>query len=73
MPRDATPRTRSYTSALRTEQARLTRQRIIDAARELFVARGYARTTVADIARAADGSPETVYALFDGKYGLLRA
>ena len=38
-----------------------TRTRIVDAARDLFVEQGYARTTIADIARAADVAPQTVY------------
>ena len=41
-----------------------TRTRIIDAARDLFVEQGYARTTIADIARAADVAPQTVYWAF---------
>jgi AcrR family transcriptional regulator len=49
-----------------------TRSRIVDAARDLFVEQGYARTTIADIARAADVAPQTVYWAFGSKAGLVR-
>ena len=49
-----------------------TRARIVDAARDLFVEQGYARTTIADIARAADVAPQTVYWAFGSKAGLVR-
>ncbi len=49
-----------------------TRTRIVDAARDLFVEQGYARTTIADIARAADVAPQTVYWAFGSKAGLVR-
>lgn len=63
--------TRRYSSALRSEQADLTRQRIIDAAATLFIHRGYTATTIAEVARTANISAETVYAVFDGKRGIL--
>ena len=53
---------RVYRSALRTEQAQRTRAAILDAAAGRFVERGYARTTMRDIARAADVSVQTVFA-----------
>jgi AcrR family transcriptional regulator len=63
---------RSYDSTWRQEQARETRQRIIQAAHDLFVREGYGRTTIVDIARAAGVSVETVYAAFRNKHTLLR-
>lgn len=63
---------RQYNSARRAEQAAETRRRIIAAARELFVAQGYGRTTIADIAEAAGVSAESVYAGFKNKATLLR-
>jgi AcrR family transcriptional regulator len=63
---------RRYTSTRRDEQARETRLRIIRAARELFVTRGYGRATLAEIARAAGVATETVYAAFGNKATLLR-
>ncbi len=45
---------------------------MIDAARDLFLEQGYARTTIADVARAADVAPQTVYWAFGSKAGLVR-
>lgn len=56
----------------RSEYAQLTRRAILDAARELFVAKGYFATRVEDIARTARVAPATVYAVGGGKHGLLR-
>ena len=63
---------RQYDSTRRQEQAAHTRERIIDAARELFVANGYGRTTIAEIASSAGVAVETVYAAFRNKPALLR-
>jgi len=51
---------RAYTSALRTEQAARTRRLIVEAAAELFVSAGYARTTIKEIALHAGVAPDTV-------------
>lgn len=64
---------RRYDSPLRREQARLTRKRVISAARDLFVEDGYATTTIARVAVAASVSQDTVYSAFGGKSGLLTA
>ena len=53
---------RKYRSPLRQEQAQRTRTAILDAATELFVAKGYGATTMKDIAAAAEVSVESVYA-----------
>jgi len=66
------PVKRRYTSVRRDEQARETRLRIIRAARELFVTKGYGRTTLAEVAREAGVAVETVYAAFGNKATLLR-
>ena len=63
---------RPYTSTRRQAQAGETRLRIIRAADQLFVAQGYGRTTIAEIAAAAGASVETVYAAFRNKPTLLR-
>ena len=63
---------RRYSSGRRDEQARETRLRIIRAARELFVTKGYGRTTLVEIAREAGVAVETVYAAFGNKATLLR-
>ena len=64
-------RPRQYSSALREEQAARTRSRILDAAGELFLQRGYARTTVQDVADRAGVARDTVHATFGGKAKLL--
>ncbi len=64
---------RRYDSPVRRAQARDTRRRIIGAAGELFVERGYVATTVADIAQAAEVAQQTVYATFGTKRDILRA
>lgn len=62
---------RAYDSSRRQEQARLTRQHIIDVATELFVERGYAATSIGAIARGAGVAPQTVHAIFGTKAALL--
>jgi AcrR family transcriptional regulator len=68
---DVKPPRRAYHSPLRADQAQRTRRRILESARELFVERGYARTTVAAVAANAGVSPETIYLTLGGKRGLL--
>jgi len=63
---------RPYNSTRRQEQAGETRRRILDAARDLFVSKGYGRTTIAEIASMAGVAVETVYAAFRNKPTLLR-
>ncbi|HVV20710.1 MAG TPA: helix-turn-helix domain-containing protein [Pseudonocardiaceae bacterium] len=65
------PVTRPYRSPRRAEDAATTRADILTAARDLFAERGYARVTVADIARAAGTAVKTVYASAGGKAGIL--
>jgi AcrR family transcriptional regulator len=62
---------RQYDSSRRREQARQTRRAVVAAAHDLFVSQGYGRTTIADVARAAGVSPETIYASFKNKANLL--
>jgi TetR/AcrR family transcriptional regulator of autoinduction and epiphytic fitness len=63
---------RPYSSAKREAQARETRRSILAAAHELFVATGYAATTIQAIADRADVAVQTVYAVFGNKRELLR-
>jgi AcrR family transcriptional regulator len=63
---------RPYNATGRRAQARATRERILETARELFVARGYARVSVADVAAAAGVSTPTVFAGFRSKANLLK-
>jgi AcrR family transcriptional regulator len=64
---------RRYDSPLRRAQAAGTRQRILEAAAELFDAQGYGRTTVRQIADAAGVAADTVYATFGAKARVLTA
>jgi TetR/AcrR family transcriptional regulator of autoinduction and epiphytic fitness len=62
---------RRYVSPRRQEQARLTRQAILEAAAKLFVDPGYAATPLTAIAAEADVAIQTVYAVFGNKRQLL--
>ena len=62
---------RPYHSLARERQAEESRQRILDAARSLFLQKGYAGTTVDAIAEGAGLSPKTVNAVFGSKIGVL--
>jgi AcrR family transcriptional regulator len=62
---------RSYDSSRRRAQAEENRSAIVRAARDLFIAQGYGRTTIADIADSAGMSVETIYAAFGNKPALL--
>lgn len=66
-------KSRRYDNAGRRAQSEETRQRIIDSARELLIARGYRTTTIADIARNAGVHVDTVYELVGRKPTVLRA
>lgn len=70
---DARPERRRYDSVLRSAQADDTRRQIAQAARRLFVSRGWGRTTVRDVAREAGVSVPTVYAVYGNKKGLAMA
>ena len=63
----------SYHSPRRQQAAAATREAIIEAAQELFACQGYARTTVAQIAGAAQVAANTVYTSVGGKPQLLAA
>jgi AcrR family transcriptional regulator len=68
---DSVKARRGYRSPLRAEQANETRRRVLTAARDLFLARGYAGTTVVAVAEHAGVSPDTIYVSLGGKQGLL--
>lgn len=59
-----------YHSPRRDDAAAATREAILNCARDLFLTRGYAATTVFEIARAAQVAPQTVYASTGGKAAL---
>jgi AcrR family transcriptional regulator len=62
---------RPYHSRVRQRQAEETHQRILDAARELLLSKGYASTTLEMIAELAEVSPKTISAVFGSKRGIL--
>lgn len=64
--------TRSYRSPLREEQVRATRRTIVAAAHDLFVANGYAGTTIDAVAERAGVSRKTVFTAVGGKASLLK-
>lgn len=64
--------TRRYVSEVRDQQARRTRRAIVTAARDLFLAQGYAATTIDAIAQAAHVSRRTVFTSAGNKVALLK-
>jgi AcrR family transcriptional regulator len=66
-------KTRRYDSPARRERAEATRRAVLRAARALFTTRGYAETSVADVARRAKVSVDTVYTSVGRKPQLLLA
>jgi AcrR family transcriptional regulator len=72
MPFEVKPR-RRYDSSRRRAQAAQTRRTVIDAARRLFLERGFAATTMPAVAAAADVSVQTVYKVFGSKPKLAKA
>ena len=63
---------RRYDASGRRRTAAANRLRILDAARELFLANGYVATTVASIADRAGVATDTVYALVGAKAVVFR-
>jgi AcrR family transcriptional regulator len=63
---------RRYASEVRDEQARRTRRAVVAAAHDLFLAQGYAATTIDAIAQAARVSRRTVFNVAGGKAVLLK-
>ncbi|MEO6201212.1 MAG: helix-turn-helix domain-containing protein [Cryobacterium sp.] len=64
---------RRYDSRGRQAQARRNGNAILDVAEEKFLQAGYFSTTVAEIATESGVSVETIYKIFGGKSGLVRA
>ena len=64
---------RRYDSTRRREQARVTRLVVVEAARRLFLERGFAATTVPAVAAEAAVSVQTVYKVFGTKARLAKA
>lgn len=64
---------RKYDASGRRARAQRTREDVIEAARRLFAERGVVATTITEIARAAQVSPETIYKAFGSKNALVAA
>ena len=70
---DSVKSPRRYDTTRRRERADRARAKVIDVGARLFLADGYAATTVALIATESHVSEETIYKAFGGKAGLVRA
>jgi AcrR family transcriptional regulator len=64
---------RRYDGSRRQELARASRTRMVTSATDLFLERGFAATTVADVADAAGVSVQNIYKIFKSKAGLAKA
>lgn len=62
---------RTYDNSRRQADAEARQHRIVTAATNLFVEQGFAATSIDQIARAAEVSPQTVYAAYGSKAGVL--
>src|SRR5689334_22945837 len=71
-PAPTSPPSKRYVSQVRDEQARRTRRAIVTAAHDLFLAQGYAATTIDGIAEAAHVGRRTVFNSVGGKVALLK-
>jgi AcrR family transcriptional regulator len=54
-------------------RTRFARAAVVEAARDLFLERGYGATTIEAISELADVPPATVYRLFSSKHGILKS
>ncbi len=63
----------AYDNSARAARARETRARVLAAARQSFLARGFAGTTIGLVADEAAVSQETIYKAFGNKAALLKA
>jgi AcrR family transcriptional regulator len=75
MPRSNTAEVKTASAMiqpLRDEHKRLTRERLVSAAVELFTQNGFRATSVGEIARTAGTTPTTFYRYFNGKSDIAR-
>lgn len=66
-------RVRAYDASRRQLRALETQERVLEVARQLFAERGYAETTLEEIARRGGVALPTLYASFQSKRGVLDA
>ncbi len=64
---------RPYEGAARQARTRRTRAAVVEAARNLFLERGYTATTIEAISDRSDTPQPTVYRLFSSKLGILKS
>lgn len=64
---------RAYRSENRDAQAAQTRSRILEAALKLFQTEGFDRVTINKLAKAAEVSTPTIFAIFKSKGGVLQS
>lgn len=64
---------RPYDSSRRLAQSRATKAQVVDAARALFVERGYPATTIESIGDRSGVPLATIYRLFGSKVGILKS
>jgi len=69
----AKPVKRKYDSTRRRAQAAETRHQVIEASRPLFINQGYVATSMRQVSEAASVSLQTLYNLFESKFGLFSA
>jgi TetR/AcrR family transcriptional regulator, regulator of autoinduction and epiphytic fitness len=67
------PGARSFDGKRGQARTRLARAAVVDAARTLFLDRGYGATTIEAVSVLSDVPPATVYRLFSSKRGILKA
>lgn len=72
MPDPVKPR-RVYDATARQDQARHRRRVVVECAQRLFLERGFAGTTMGDVAGASGVSVQNVYKVFGNKVGLAKA
>ena len=72
MGEDVKGQARPYDVSGRRRKARATRRAVLAAARELVEERGFAATTIADVADRAGVSPESIYKGFGTKASLVK-
>jgi AcrR family transcriptional regulator len=70
---DRDVKARRYEGAARQARTRRTRAAVVEAARSLFLERGYSATTIEAISDRSDTPQPTVYRLFASKLGILRS
>ncbi len=67
----STPKKRSYNSESRQAQSQNTKTRILSSAKMLFESKGFENVTIDEMAREAQVSSPSIYAIFQSKRGVL--